>query len=306
MLARKEKQKLVINLYKQDKTVREIAKEVHMSFSNISAIIKREFGDEDVTKDAQILKLFEKGTKPIDIAIEFNLSANEVQRLHREYRSLCEMNQLNKIYDELGDKIESLVQLYKTMQKLGLSSEEIAKAVKYGNDLPILELRYVNLKDEVKHIEVQKQDLISETENLESAISVLNHATANLDRVLEQRTDKVKSLDCRIQKLQNTILWMMGSKEYRKIKNLASQQVECTLKDKRALLLVALVTIIEAFKSDPGNQILISNNREVANQSYYVEQQRKKLLEVGEQIFDGLANDLVSVTMNSISDEGAE
>jgi Mor family transcriptional regulator len=88
MLARKEKQNLVIDLYKQDKTVREIAKEVHMSFSDISTIIKREFGDEDVTKDAQIFKLFERGRKPIDIAIKFNTSANEVQKLHREYRSL--------------------------------------------------------------------------------------------------------------------------------------------------------------------------------------------------------------------------
>lgn len=83
-----------------------------MSFSDIGAIIKREFGQEDVSKDAQIFKLFEKGTKPVSVAIKFNMSANEVQRLHREYRSLCETNQLNKIYDELGDKIESLVQLY--------------------------------------------------------------------------------------------------------------------------------------------------------------------------------------------------
>ncbi len=82
MLARKEKQNLVIKLYKQDKTVREIAKEAHMSFSDIGTIIKQEFGDEDVNKDAQIFKLFEKGTKLLDIAIEFNISANEVQRIY--------------------------------------------------------------------------------------------------------------------------------------------------------------------------------------------------------------------------------
>lgn len=305
MLARKEKQNLVIKLYKQDKTVREIAQESHMSFSDIGTIIKQEFGDKDVNKDAQIFKLFEKGTKLLDIAIEFNISANEVQRLHREYRTLCEMNELNKIYDEYGDKIGSLIQLYETMQKLGLSSEEIAKAVKYGSDLPVLELRYQNLDDEAEKIEAQKQNLISETENLQSAASVLNSAIANLDKVVDHKINKIKLIDSEIQKLQNRLFWIKESKRYAKIRGIARQQVQTILKDKRALLLTTLIAIIEAFKMDPENQILISNTRDVANQSYHMEQ-RKKFLEIGEQIFDGLADDLVSVTMNSISDLGVQ
>ena len=81
----------MIDLYKQEKTIREIAKQVHMSFSDIGAVIKREFGTEklELSRDAQVLKLFAKGTKPIDVAIKFNISPDEVQRLHREYRSLC-------------------------------------------------------------------------------------------------------------------------------------------------------------------------------------------------------------------------
>ena len=41
MLTQEEKETLVIELYKQGKNRREIAKEVHMSFSPISDIIKR-------------------------------------------------------------------------------------------------------------------------------------------------------------------------------------------------------------------------------------------------------------------------
>jgi Mor family transcriptional regulator len=72
------------------KTIREIAKEYHMSFSDIGGVIKQEFGSEklELSRDAQVLKLFVKGTKPIEIAIKFNISADEVQRLHREYRGL--------------------------------------------------------------------------------------------------------------------------------------------------------------------------------------------------------------------------
>jgi hypothetical protein len=143
------------------------------------------------------------------------------------------MNELNKIYDEYGDKIRSLIQLTETLPKIGLSSEEIAKAVKYGSGLPILEIRYDNLKDEVKWIEVQKQNLISETENRESAASVLNNLIAKLDKAVEHRINKIKSIESEIQKLQNKLFWMMGSKEYTKIRDIARQHVETILLEGR-------------------------------------------------------------------------
>jgi DNA-binding NarL/FixJ family response regulator len=40
-LNKTEKEKLVIELYNKGKTIREIAKEVHMSFGDISIIIKK-------------------------------------------------------------------------------------------------------------------------------------------------------------------------------------------------------------------------------------------------------------------------
>ena len=115
-----------------------------MSFSDIGGVIKREFGSEklEISRDAQVLKLFEKGIRPIDIAIKFNIAADEVQKLHKEYRGLCAMEELNKIYDEHGDEIEPFIQLYKAIKEQGLSTEDIINAVRYGNDLPILELKY--------------------------------------------------------------------------------------------------------------------------------------------------------------------
>jgi cytidylate kinase len=47
MLCRTEKEQRVIELYQQGKTIREIAQEVHMSFSDIGAIIKKVTGLQD-------------------------------------------------------------------------------------------------------------------------------------------------------------------------------------------------------------------------------------------------------------------
>jgi transposase len=48
--SREEKERRVIELYNQGKTIRETAKEVHMSFSNISSIIKKVNGEENKKK----------------------------------------------------------------------------------------------------------------------------------------------------------------------------------------------------------------------------------------------------------------
>jgi hypothetical protein len=76
VLTRQDKVKLVIELYKQDKNIREIAKEVHMSFGDISAIIKKEFrGSEDDknTKEVQAFELFSKGRKPLDVVMKLSM-----------------------------------------------------------------------------------------------------------------------------------------------------------------------------------------------------------------------------------------
>ena len=74
MLTQKEKETLVIELYKQGQTRREIAKVVHMSFSRISQIINRfegvnSEGKDPLSKETKALKLFSKGKDLVYVAI---------------------------------------------------------------------------------------------------------------------------------------------------------------------------------------------------------------------------------------------
>ena len=57
MLTRQEKEKLVIDLYNQGQTIREISKEARMLFRDIGAILKKAFGDkeEDPDKERSLL-----------------------------------------------------------------------------------------------------------------------------------------------------------------------------------------------------------------------------------------------------------
>ena len=85
-----------------------------------------------------------------------------MQRLHRQYRGLCGMDELNKIYGAVGDEIEPFIQLYKTMNEQGLRTEDIINTVRYGKDFPILELKYEKVNSDVMEIEDRKQTLLSE------------------------------------------------------------------------------------------------------------------------------------------------
>jgi hypothetical protein len=302
LLTRQEKQELVIDLYKQEKTIREIAKEVRMSFSDIGAIIKKEFGsnEDDKNKEAQVLQLFSKGLKPIDVIMKLKCKIDEVKQLYTEYQSLCGFGRMNDMYEELGVDTELFFRLYKMMKEQGLGPEQILNAVKYGNDLPMLELKYEGLKERVKRVEDKRQNLSSDRENLESAISVSRTVITNLDQVIEQKTREVESLNCQKKKIGSNILYLMGSKEYKRVNDVARQEVETTLKDKRALLLVTLVAVIEALKLDPEKQMLLSDKLDGGGSNpYFLEHQRKELLELAEQIQIRLANDIIKMAVNS-------
>ena len=80
MLSRTEKEQRVIELYQQGKTIREIAHDVHMSFGDIGAIIRKVIGLQDdsnkskeqqdkpstiaLSKDTQAFALFSDGKSP--------------------------------------------------------------------------------------------------------------------------------------------------------------------------------------------------------------------------------------------------
>jgi hypothetical protein len=94
VLNKYEKEQLVIKLHQHGKTIRDIASAVHMSFSDIGKIIKRIDGrtENDIStnlsnksKETKALWLFEQKKRPIDIAIELDISYNEVIDLQLEF-----------------------------------------------------------------------------------------------------------------------------------------------------------------------------------------------------------------------------
>lgn len=181
VLTRKEKEALVKRLYEESKTVREIAKEVHMSFSDIAAIIRKVTGDSNKnnsTKPAKsvevrALKLFSKGKTPEDVAIKLDISSEEAETFFTRHWRLKQQYELERIYKEMRNQLPSFLQLYKVIKGAGVIDKDAVLLIRCAREIPQLRSANQNLKKENAGLERQKSLLLDDVYFLQDRIGQL-------------------------------------------------------------------------------------------------------------------------------------
>jgi transposase len=167
---REERKQYVIELFKQGKTIREIAQDVHMSFGSIGGIIKKVKYDADEgkeeeqnkSKDTQSLKLFSEGKEPID----------RVNGLYREFWKLKRLYKLTEIYEEIRNFLPSFLELFRIIKKEGLLTEkDIASILKSAHELPDIKNKVQRLIEQVSWLENKRDKCKVELSNLQKQIS---------------------------------------------------------------------------------------------------------------------------------------
>ncbi len=129
MLTRQEKEKLVIDLYNQGRTIRDISKEARMSFRDIGSILKKasEEKEENQGKEqspsTQAYRLFSKGKAPIEVAIALDLSEVETTKYYEEYLNLKQMHELRMVYEGIGGDIVHFLKLFRILKKSELAHD---------------------------------------------------------------------------------------------------------------------------------------------------------------------------------------
>jgi hypothetical protein len=82
------------------KTRRQIAETVHMSFKNIADIINEYTGEStsankpEKSKDARAFELFLQGKQSVEVAIELDMPADQVEELQVQYWRLSKLDNL--------------------------------------------------------------------------------------------------------------------------------------------------------------------------------------------------------------------
>ena len=200
VLNRRDKEQSVIKLHQEGKTIREIASSAHMSFGDIGSIIRKIEGqDEEVktkdiknkSKDTQALFLFSSGKKPIDVAVELDLSASEVHEMQEEFWALNQQYELAFVYGKIKNILPSFLKLFQSLKEFGMLNEEsLSNFLKYaGQDLPELTYRMQQLVNEVIDLESKKKQSIDALAQLSDTLSWY-HNNIELNKQILSDLDK--------------------------------------------------------------------------------------------------------------------
>ncbi|HXX98204.1 MAG TPA: hypothetical protein VEL11_13920 [Candidatus Bathyarchaeia archaeon] len=181
-----EKEQYVIQLYKENKSTREIAKLTHMSFRDIGIIIKkvkleadRERGlleeDDDIkskSKATQAIKLLWDLKTPVEVAIALDLPAGEVREIYREYLELEGIHGLAQIYEEAKYDVHDLLRLHRIAKVRGMEKDHIISVfdlIKH-NQLEVLQWKAGCLRSEINALEWKKRNSMNHLFNMERMI----------------------------------------------------------------------------------------------------------------------------------------
>jgi DNA-directed RNA polymerase sigma subunit (sigma70/sigma32) len=119
LLNKHQKKALVIQLYEQGKTRRQIAETVHMSFKDIADVIRIHTGEDSnlvdkpqKSKDTLAFELFLQGKQSVEVARELDMPADKVEELHAQYWRLSKLDNLEILYHEAEYSLSRLHRLH--------------------------------------------------------------------------------------------------------------------------------------------------------------------------------------------------
>ncbi|HET9806515.1 MAG TPA: helix-turn-helix domain-containing protein, partial [Nitrososphaeraceae archaeon] len=153
LLNKFEEEKRVIELHLEGKTIREIAKEVHISFRDISNMIKgysKKIRLESKQKEnnhsnqikklspsSQAFELFNKGKKPIDVAIELDFIAEKAEKLWSQFLKLKRMDDCYEFYQECQYDLPVLLSINNFMKKNNVHIKDITNILRGKRHLKV-------------------------------------------------------------------------------------------------------------------------------------------------------------------------
>jgi transposase len=289
-ITRQERERRVLALYNQGKTIREIAKEVRMSFRDIGAIlnktveekaggIKQQDDAEEhreqeqqqyLSLSTQAYKLFSDRKTPLEVAIALNLRESEATRFYKEYWKLKQLHNLNTVYEETKGDIEPFLRLYKLSKVKGIGIKHVVNLLTFANeDLPALEKRFKRLRNDISALQFQKR---IDERNLYQ----LNNQIASTTRLLNsyrisciKERSEIRKLYIEKARIENLVTQFKNNNEeyLNKIKQAAYEEVKSLLTDSKLLLKFAIFSVIESLRSNPKLYDFISYSTSVENTS---------------------------------------
>jgi hypothetical protein len=218
------RERQVIELYKQGKSTRDIAKEPRMSLREISIILKKHGVNHGITsidddgdnnkkshsnneKATLAYRLFSEGRKPVQVAIELNLREGQVNKFFRKFWQLKQVDKLYQLYPQIEHCLSSFLKLHKVLKRKGLNLNNVewfADAIETGAiKIPEIQKQYTKVKDELEAIEYKKTMAKYQLDDINNQITYLNKISYNKRNEIAYLKIGVQELEGYVHGLEN-------------------------------------------------------------------------------------------------------
>jgi hypothetical protein len=278
ILTRQERERLVLDLYNQGKTYREISKEARVSPRDIGIILNKVIEEktkeskeeaikqqddnakqnkqeqqQNLSPSAQAYKLFSDRKTPLQVAIELNLKESEATKFYREYWKLKQLHNLNMVYEETKGDIEPFVRLYRLSKAKGMGVKQVVNLVEIANnDLPSIEEQFKSLRNDMSMLQFQKRIDERNLYQLNNKIVATTKLLTSFRISCLRERREIENLCNEKIRIANLVTrFKNNNEEYLKIKLAAEEKVKSVLSDGKLLLKVATLSIIESLRSSP-------------------------------------------------------
>jgi transposase len=314
-LTRKEKEKLVVELFRQGMTYAQIAKEAHVSLRDIGPILNKTGEYQSLSNSSQAYKMFSEGSTPIQVSVALNLREKDVSEYYREYWNLDGIYQLNQIYEELKDEgIWSVIELHRRIKTEGLSPQQVSRILKTTKTL---EHNNRDLECEEARLEVGNKQAAKTFQQLTNLIQKVRKTLEENDSFISQQERDIEKLNMEKTRLENMINSIrLNNETYIKIKQIVRQEIESIVSNPRRLLTAALASLFESSRKYPGKLLalyynmpsqlsaeqILSQPSISQNASHYgYGEDKTLLLDEAEQIYNNIVNVIANRCINEVS-----
>ena len=319
-----ERKKYVIELHKKGYTIRQIAKELHMSTRDVEKIVKeyekeqkeaRERGiveKEEKTKEqlfsskrSEALKLFKEGTKLVDVAIGLKISAEEAIMFYQDYCTLQYSDQYMQIYTELNNtnSFNQFIDLYHVVKQKKWSVEKAIEAIEMTDDIPLLEKRHKDLSEKVANLTQLQDTLFIDNKFLKDKNEELEKRLNYFSEKNEIAEKKLDDLDKKIIEKQQKISKINSSEEYYQAREKAKLIVEEFVKNEKILNRLIIPSISQVVNE---NQQKANLGLNISDSVYgYIlktsdnEVNQKKIERISEKMLDNISEKCTDEFLNS-------
>jgi hypothetical protein len=292
LLNKHQKKALVIELYKQGKTRRQIAEVVHMSFKDIADIINEYTGEDkqhnkpEKSKDARAFELFLQGKQSVEVAIELDMPADHVEELQVQYWRLSKLDDLEELYHEAGYSLPFLLRLHNIlMDKRITNDKDIHELIELANHgLPDIRNRFEELLNQVAALENEKATLNTDILGLRNSIYTNNE-------IIRRKNLQLRTLDRKLRQLEVMLQNVNKEPNYNKVIEIVDRR----LNDKRSLLVAALIAVLNTLKANPYG-LNLPNSSSLDIEDYVADDiDGKNLLQFAESCYNVLLKNYVKV-----------